>query len=238
MARRRWIADEWGSGRAALVGTQARHLARVLRAAPGMRYEVLAGSEVWLARVSSVAEDRVEFQLESEVPAERALALTLVLAVFKFDRFEWAVEKATELGVERIVPVLARRTEKHLAQAAAARGERWRRLAHEAAKQSRRADLPVLEDARSLGEAVPLILAATRLQCAENERTVQLFDALRSARDGDSVALAVGPEGGWTEEEDALFLGNGWQAVSLGPRILRAETAAIAATAIAAASLG
>ena len=234
MARRRWIANEWSERRAALVGAQAKHLARVLRGEPGMRCDVVAGARVWSAVVLAVSEERVEFSLESEVPAEPALPLTLLLAVFKFDRLEWAIEKATELGVERIVPVIARRTEKHLAQAAVARVERWRRIAHEAAQQSRRADVPVVSDPRALKQALEESFAGARLLLAENERVVMLRDAVVV---DEAVALAVGPEGGWTADEEQMFAGSGWQAVSLGPRILRAETAAIAGAAIVASGM-
>jgi 16S rRNA (uracil1498-N3)-methyltransferase len=237
MARRRWIADEWGDGVAALVGAQAIHLARVLRAEPGMRCDMVAGAQVWSAVVMAVHEERVEFRLECELPAERALPLTLLLAIFKFDRLEWAIEKATELGVERIVPVVARRTEKHLAQAAAVRAERWRRIAHEAAKQSRRSDVCLVENPRPLKLALGEPWSGTRLLLAENERTVMLRNAM-AGWDGESaITLAVGPEGGWASEEFEIFAGSGWRPASLGPRILRAETAAIAGTAIVASAL-
>ena len=234
MARRRWIAEEWSKDRAALAGAQARHLARVLRAEPGVRCDVVAGAQVWSAVVTGVSEERVEFALESELPAEPALPLTLLLAVFKFDRMEWAIEKATELGVKRVTPVIARRTEKHLAQAAMARVERWRRIAHEAAKQSRRADVARVSDVAPLKEALAETWDGTKLLLAENERVVMLRDALAAV---ERVALAVGPEGGWAAEEEQMFAASGWQAVSLGPRILRAETAAIAGTAVAASML-
>ena len=234
MARRRWIAEEWSEGRAALAGAQARHLARVLRAEPGVRCDVVAGAQVWSAVVTGVSEERVEFALESELPAEPALPLTLLLAVFKFDRMEWAIEKATELGVERVTPVIARRTEKHLAQAAMARVERWRRIAHEAAKQSRRADVARVSEVAPLKEALAETWDGTKLLLAENERVVMLRDALAAV---ERVALAVGPEGGWAAEEEQMFAASGWQAVSLGPRILRAETAAIAGTAVVASML-
>ena len=234
MARRRWIATEWNEGTAFLRGAEAAHLGRVLRATPGMRAEVVAGENVWLAEIREVLEEEITFTLLEQVPAESALPLTLLLAVFKFDRFEWAVEKATELGVARIVPLVARRTEKHLAQAAAARVERWRRIAHEAAKQSRRADLPVIDDPLRLQDALARETHGTRLLLAERERTVLLTDALNNQ---EPFTLAIGPEGGWTEEEELSFRTAGWHGVSLGPRILRAETAAIAAVAIAGSSL-
>lgn len=219
-----------------LLGTQAAHLARVLRAQPGARYDVVAGAELWAAEVTSVREDRVEFALLSRLEAEAALPLTLLLAVFKFDRMEWAIEKATELGVERVVPAIARRTEKHLAQAAPARVERWRRIAQEAAKQSRRADVPAIEDPAPLRNALSAARQGLQLLLAETETTVLLGDAVCEVEER-RITLAVGPEGGWTDEEQQQFAAAGWQSVSLGPRILRAETAAIAGTAVAAAAL-
>ncbi len=237
MARRRWIADEWQENTAALTGAQARHLARVLRAEPGMRCDVVAGNEVWAASVTAVADERVEFALEQQLPSERSLGLVLLLAVFKFDRLEWAIEKATELGVREVLPVIAQRTEKHLAQAATARVERWRRIAHEAAKQSRRSDMLHIADPVALRVAVSADRPERKLLLAESERMLLLRDAL-SEDETDGVALAIGPEGGWTEAETQLFATNNWTAVSLGPRILRAETAAIAAAAIAASLLG
>ena len=118
MTRRRWIADTWDEATAALHGDQAQHLSRVLRAQPGMEFDVIAGGRAWLARIASVERDSVHFTLLEELETEAALPVTLLLSVFKFDRMEWAIEKAVELGCGRIVPILAERTEKHLAQAA------------------------------------------------------------------------------------------------------------------------
>ena len=149
MTRRRWIADTWNDATAALHGDQAQHLSRVLRAQPGMEFDVIAGGRAWLARIASIDRDSVQFTLLQELETAPALPVTLLLSVFKFDRMEWAIEKAVELGCSRIVPIIAERTEKHLAQAAGKRAERWRRLALEAAKQSRRSDLPeIAEPAR------------------------------------------------------------------------------------------
>ena len=123
MTRRRWIAEHWDEATATLVGSQAEHMSRVLRAQPGMEADVVAGGRVFHAEVAAVAEGEVRFNLISELVAEPALPITLVMAVYKFDHMEWAIEKATELGVAAIAPVIARRSEKHLAQAAAkARG--------------------------------------------------------------------------------------------------------------------
>src|ERR1700677_4370745 len=150
MTRRRWIAEHWDEATATIVGAHAEHMARVLRAQPGMEADVVAGGHVFHAQVAAVSADEVRFNLIAEVQADPALPVTLVLSIYKFDRMEWALEKATELGVAAVCPVVARRTEKHLAQAADKRAERWRRIAHEAAQQARRSDVPVVHDPISL----------------------------------------------------------------------------------------
>jgi 16S rRNA (uracil1498-N3)-methyltransferase len=242
MTRRRWIADTWDEATASLAGTQAAHLIRVLRAQPGMEFDIVAGGRVWHGIVAAIAGDSVRFNLVAEVAADPALPVTLLLSVFKFDRMEWAIEKATELAAERIVPVVARRSDKHLAESALARAERWRRIAVEASKQARRSDVLQIDDPVPLKNAVGAEGNAMRLVLAEQERSTTLYHALNTALGaaGDTVPpirIAVGPEGGWTGEEEALFDAENWRAVSLGPRILRAETAAITAMAIAAALL-
>jgi 16S rRNA (uracil1498-N3)-methyltransferase len=237
MTRRRWIAENWDEATATIVGAQAEHLTRVLRAQPGMEADVVAGGRVFRAQVAAVSLNEVRFNLMSELDAEPALPLTLVLAIYKFDHMEWAIEKATELGVAAIAPVIARRTEKHLAEAAMARVERWRRIVHEAAQQSRRSDVPLVSDPILLSARVRAASDAVRIVLAEQERTTTLRHALDEAMaaaetDMPTLEIAIGPEGGWAPEEEALFDASGWRAASLGPRILRAETAAISAMAV------
>jgi 16S rRNA (uracil1498-N3)-methyltransferase len=240
MTRRRWIADTWNDATATLTGEAAAHLARVLRAQPGMEFDIVAGETVRRGVIASVSSESVHFTLGDHVAANPALPLTLLLAIFKFDRLEWAIEKATELGVQRIIPVIARRTEKHLAHAAAARVERWRRIAREAAQQSRRSDTLLIDNPITLKDAVREAPEAVRLLLAENERVTSLGDTLVDLattnghkEKSPQVRIAVGPEGGWTSEEEEMFAGAGWKPVSLGPRILRAETAAICAVSVA-----
>ena len=317
MTRRRWIADEFSADRAALTGEHAAHLSRTLRARIGQQFEVACGHQVRRATVSKVADDRVEFALGEEIQAGDVVPITLLLAIFKFDRMEWAIEKCTELNVTTIVPVIARRTEKHLALAADKRVERWRRIAREASEQSRRSTPPEIVEPLKLKEALgtcssthklaerqhkadltpglslaakvqhsterpidqfpsqelPPRLAASanqprrggtdvspgrkpwvnalmeqsplgtaevgselshhlRIVLAETEREALLIDVLRS-HVLQSLTLAIGPEGGWTEDELHIFATSQWIAASLGETILRAETAAIAAVAIA-----
>jgi len=242
MTRRRWIAEHWDEATATLTGAQAAHMARVLRAQPGMEADVVAGGHVFHAEVVAVSPDEVRFNLVAEVEADPALPVTLIMAVYKFDRMEWAIEKATELGVAAVAPVIAQRTEKHLAQAAEKRAERWRRIAHEAAQQSRRSDVPEILQPTPLAERVRATSNAVRIVLAEQERTTTLRTLIEEAVEAagenmPSLEIAIGPEGGWAPAEEALFDANGWRAATLGPRILRAETAAIAALAVVASGL-
>lgn len=241
MTRRRWIADEVRGSRAALVGEHADHLVRVLRARVGQDFDIATSETVRRGRVTSVSADRVEFELGEELSAEASGEITLVLAIFKFDRLEWAIEKCTELGVARIVPIIARRTDSHLASAALKRVERWQRIVRQAAEQSRRAAPPEIIAPVKLSEVLNLP-AVLRIVLAEAEEKTLLRDlVLRQPADREmkdrTAALAVGPEGGWTDEELQSFRQAGWIAASLGKTILRAETAAIAATAVVASAL-
>ena len=236
MTRRRWIADEVSGNRAILTGSHAEHLARVLRARVGQEFDIATGLAVRKSRITSIAESRVEFELGEEVPAATAARITLALAVFKFDRMEWAIEKCTELGVAQIVPVIAQRTDVHLAAATIKRTERWRRIARQAAEQSRRAAPPEIAAPVELPEALGLP-GDVRIVLAESEEKALLRDVLESLPQEAEIVLAVGPEGGWTVDELQSFHQAGWTSASLGRTVLRAETAAIAATAIATSEL-
>jgi len=245
LTRRRWIADEVAGNAAALVGEHAAHLARVLRAEIGQEFDITTGAEVRRGTITSISEDRVEFALDSQSdsdPKEISLVsipkITLALAIFKFDRMEWAIEKCTEIGVARIIPVIARRSDAHLAAAATKRHERWQRIGRQASEQSRRSAPPEIAPPVKLkdiggvlrAETLSCIVLAESLAGAEG---VRLGDVLQSRSSQSEVALAVGPEGGWADEELAWLRETGWVPASLGATILRAETAAIVAAALA-----
>jgi len=236
MTRRRWIADEVSGTRALLVGAHAEHLSRVLRARVGQEFDITTGNGVRRGRITSIAQDRVEFELGDEIPAPVAGQVTVALSIFKFDRMEWAIEKCTELGAKRIVPLIARRTEAHLAAAAAKRVDRWRRIALQAAEQSRRVSPPEISEPVKLKEALALS-GTTRIVLSEAETEAMLKDILQSHPNDDEVVLALGPEGGWTDDELELFQEAGWISASLGNTILRAETAAVASLAVVLAEL-
>jgi 16S rRNA (uracil1498-N3)-methyltransferase len=235
MTRRRFIADEVSGDRAALVGEHADHLSRVLRAEVGQEFDIATGETVRRGRIASVASARVEFELGEEVPGATLAKITLLLAVFKFDRMEWAIEKCTELGVSHIVPVISRRTDTHLAAASTKRVERWQKIARQASEQSRRTAPPEIATPIKFAEALK-IPGTLRIVLAESQERTLLRDVLKNSLDG-GVVLALGPEGGWTEDELRSFQQSGWISASLGNTILRAETAAIAATAVVASAL-
>ena len=232
MTRRRWIADEVSGDRAFLFGKNAEHLARVLRARAGQQFDIATSEGVRLGEIVDVAHDLVEFRLLDVQPVEtsgQASPLVhLYLAIFKFDRMEWAIEKCTELGASSIVPVISQRSDAHLVSAAAKRVERWRRIVHEASQQSRRNQPPLIHDPVKL-ETAAQDAKGKRIVLAETESSTRLAEAIG----GDEVCLAIGPEGGWTNLELGIFRTHQWQSASLGPTILRAETAAVAALAIA-----
>ncbi|MEO8098342.1 MAG: RsmE family RNA methyltransferase [Acidobacteriota bacterium] len=230
--RRRFFVDEVRNGHAHIEGDHARHLTSVLRVEAGQRYEISDNRNVFLAEIESARKNDVVFRtLEKLAPEAARVSITLFASLVKFDHFEWIIEKATELGVARIVPVIAIRTERGLEKAAEKRIERWRRIALEASQQSRRAYLPELEDAIPFGEAVKR--QAGYRYVLDEEGGAPLAGALPSTRDvEDTVAVLIGPEGGWTEAERQQFGSAGWARVSMGPLILRAETAAIAAISV------
>jgi 16S rRNA (uracil1498-N3)-methyltransferase len=234
MTRRRWIADKSTADRAWLTGDHARHLVHVLRAQPGQEFDIVSDGRTRRGKVIAATADEVEFELGDEIATPKLPSVTLVLAVYKFDRMEWAIEKCTELGANSIVPVVAARTDTHLARSAEKRAERWRRLVRQAAEQSRRPSVPEVQLPVRLKDI--LAIAGFKVVLAETERETLLANALSqyspSTKD-QPLVLAIGPEGGWTEEELESFVDAGWLSASLGPTILRAETAAIAATAIA-----
>ena len=232
MARRRFLVDQVQDNTAEIRGDEARHLSRVLRAEPGQRYEISDGADVYLAEISAVEKDRVGFRLLEPLDTPPApVRLTLVAALIKFDRFEWLVEKATELGAAAIVPVNAARSEKGLLQAAGKRAERWRRIARESSQQARRVGPPEIGGPQELGAALAA-LSGDGYFLDEKAGAPPLLAVLPppgKRRSSDSVTLVTGPEGGWTDAERASAAAGGWTPVSLGPLILRAETAAIAA---------
>jgi 16S rRNA (uracil1498-N3)-methyltransferase len=167
---------------------------------------------------------------------------TLLLSIVKFDAFEWALEKATELGVSAIVPLAAARSERALLAAADKRADRWRKILAEASQQSRRLRVPELTAAQRPAQAFAADgharadVVAEKLMFSERIgapplRSVLSAELTRRAQAPSKAVLAIGPEGGWTEEEFETALAADFQEASLGKLVLRTETAVIAALA-------
>lgn len=219
-------------------GEAAHHLGRVLRARPGQLYELSDGTSVWLGRIDVVERERIEFALLEKIAArEAALRSTVLLSVVKFDAFEWALEKATELGVTRIVPLAAARSERALLAAAPKRAQRWNKVLLESAQQCRRVQVPVLEALARPEAAFAASGEGVRVMLSELPEAPPLREVLPEVPAAEAV-LAIGPEGGWTEGEFAAARANGFREASLGRLILRAETAVVAALAALEFALG
>jgi 16S rRNA (uracil1498-N3)-methyltransferase len=236
--RRRFFVDGFAGNSAVLRADAAHHLARVLRAEPGQLFELSDGESLWLAETDKVGRDEIHFSLLERLPVySAAVRIALLLAIVKFDRFEWAIEKATELGVEEIVPLIAERSEHGLVAAAAKRAQRWERILTESAQQARRLRIPLLREAAKPRDAFAAADDKVRLMLSERSGAAPMRALLEPAAgtargEGQPcVGLAIGPEGGWTENEFSLAAARGFSEAALGANILRTETAVCAALA-------
>jgi 16S rRNA (uracil1498-N3)-methyltransferase len=232
VARRRFFVPEIIDDIAELTGDEAHHLARVLRVEAGQQFEISDRVRLCLAEVTEVAKSSVRFRVVEEMEAGAPLPpITLYAAIFKFDRFEWMIEKVTEIGIERIVPIETARTESGLLAASVKRVERWRKIALESSQQSRRLAPPEITEPKKLS-AVPPAANGLRYRLEERPGTPYLIRALPSEQ--VPITLIMGPEGGWVDSERTALDAAGWQPASLGPTVLRAETAAVVGCAMAA----
>jgi 16S rRNA (uracil1498-N3)-methyltransferase len=236
--RRRFFVEKFDQDTAVIRGETAEHLGRVLRAETGQLYELSDGSAVWVARVENVAltkrgESRIDFALVESIEArELRLSLQLLIALVKFDRFEWCLEKATELGVNEIIPLAAARTDKALIDAAGKRRERWQRILVESAQQARRLKPTSLAEVVRPAHAFGAAKAGRKIILSERSDAPPIREIFQSADAINSAALAIGPEGGWMVEEFEAARQAGFAEASLGEYILRTETAVIAAASV------
>jgi 16S rRNA (uracil1498-N3)-methyltransferase len=223
-----YCPDPPRDGRYRLQADEARHLARVSRHVPGDRVELFDGNGfATAARVVEIGRDRVDLIAEGpaipEVPPP--CALTLATAIPKGERFDWLVEKATEIGVTRLVPLV---TERSVVDPREGKLERLRRTIVEASKQARRNRLMVLDPLLSW----PELMRSTQLEL----RLIARPDGLPAGRwpplpGGQAIVLAVGPEGGFSPAEEDLARSHGWWPIRLSTNVLRIETAGLAGAA-------
>jgi 16S rRNA (uracil1498-N3)-methyltransferase len=233
MARRRFFVPEIRRGTAELTGQEAEHLVRVLRVEPGQLFEISDNQHAYLAEIETARKSSVVFRISEPLPSpEPAVQIALFPALFKFDSFEWMVEKVTELGIVSLQPFEAVRSERGLSRAAEKRMVRWRKIALEASQQSRRLHLPEIEPPAPFSQVLHNE-AELHLLLDENAAAPPIVSVLPENRSLRArVALLSGPEGGWIEEERHAAHQAGWKSCSLGQTVLRAETAAISAVAV------
>jgi 16S rRNA (uracil1498-N3)-methyltransferase len=228
----RFFVDRVEGDRVLLGKGDSHHLLRVMRAQPGDDFTVLVGGVQYECRLTGVGEGHAEGTVVASRPAsgEPPVKVTLFQGLAKGDKLETVIQHGTEIGISEFVPVASRRSVVKLEpKKAAERVERWQRIAREAAEQSRRGAVPRVAPVASWQEAVA--------RCGEFELALvpweeggePLGEVLKGAPGTRSVALFIGPEGGLSPEEVAQAGAHGARAVTLGPRILRTETAGLAA---------
>jgi 16S rRNA (uracil1498-N3)-methyltransferase len=225
-----WIRDDV----AGVEGARAHHLGRVARLRTGELVEVSDHERLFLAKVKSTGGRRVEFDIVEPLPTPaRPFPIVLQASIFQFARFEWIIEKASEMGIRSIVPVASGFSERGLVTAARKRRLRWERIGEEAAQQARRFAPPAVEEPTPFEEAIGAAAGPLRL-FLDSDSTL-LKDLLAAPLENVTKApafLLVGPEGGWTDVERQQAQAAGYRSAGLGTGILRAETAALAAVAI------
>lgn len=235
MSSRRFLLSEPPShGRAILHGSEAHHLRDVLRAKPGRVVELVDGSgRVWRAVVDQCSEGTVELlSVELLDTSTGAARLGLIQSLCRGDKLEWILEKCTELGIDDIYLLDAARSVVRIPkERLEAKMERWQKIILAAVKQSRRSTVPKLHPPSSLALLCRDLPPSLKLLLSENERGASLKRVVRAAT-WDHAIFCIGPEGGWTQQEQQELVESGFQPASLGPRILRTETAALVVAAI------
>lgn len=232
MQRHRFFAPPANIHQATILlnADESHHLARVLRLLPGALVYAFDGNgaeyECEVARVHKEhAELRVVARLSNEV--ESSLQLTLGQALVKSDKFDWIVQKATELGVTRIVPLVTEHSEFKKVEGRELRLQRWRKIALEATKQCGRRTLTEIHDVESFEQFCATNTDSLRLIFSERQG-----NRLSEVQHEGGITIAIGPEGGWSEREMQQATAAGFVSIHLGNRILRTETAAVTAVAL------
>lgn len=243
--RRFFVSEELNAGKQySITGQDAAHIGKVLRMQPGETILLVdCLGNAWQSRLIALSPQKVEVVAEDcrEDSSEPPLKVILVQGLPKGDKFDLIIEKSAELGVSVIIPVRTRRTVVNLASAKAEkRLERWQRIAEEAAKQSGRAFVPRVEPLGDFARVVSdLPSHGLALIPWEGEKQRSLKEVIAQGKEPkDPITVLIGPEGGWDEEEVRLAQKRGAIPVSLGPRILRTETAGLAVLAILMYQLG
>lgn len=224
------------------IDTLAQQLSQVLRMQVGDEVVLLDGSgQEFHSQVVHLDRRSCAAEVLSATPcaAEPHRILTLYQCSLKQDKFEWVLQKGTELGVSRFVPVISERSIVRPASALLGKYSRWQQIVREAAEQCGRARVPQIAPPLTWQEAVAEAQGLRLLPWEGAQEEPALYPTLqKELPNSTSASILIGPEGGISAPEARLATAHGWQIVSLGPRILRAETAALAAVALWAAAAG
>lgn len=226
-------AARWAGPHLTLDGDEAQHCSRVMRKQPGDKIEIFDGAgRVAACEITHVSKVEVQVRVQSETCMKPLVtAIHLLPALIKAEPFEWMLEKAVELGAASVQPVITERTVIHLDAAQIEKKlAKWRRHMIESAKQCHTPFVPELKTPVALAAALKHA-ADFKLIPALSEQTRTLKQVLPTTKP-DSVAVLIGPEGDFTPEEEAQAFASGFVPITLGPLVLRAETAAIATLAI------
>ncbi len=220
-------------GLVSITGTEAGHLSRVLRLGAGDIINILDGRGYsYEAAIEFARKGEIVCRIVADLPAPSAppLKATLVQGLPKGDKMDFIIQKGTELGVSRVIPLMCRRTVVRLEGGSGGKKrERWQRIACEAAGQCGRPDIPVVDEPLDWGRALALLPENTpALIPWEEEHSLSLKDFLRENTISKEIFVFIGPEGGFDSEEVELAMEHGARPVTLGPRILRTETAGLA----------
>lgn len=229
-------ADQLNGQAAEITGTEARHIRTVLRMQPGDRLELIDGSGyAYESRIQGISEDQIRVEILGRYPsaAESPLELSIALGFLKDKKMDLLIRHLTELGISRFIPVwtargVARPPEKRIAS----RMERWQSIAKEAVKQSRRDRVPEIARPLAFNEALELGCKSDKRLIFWEQADAGLSPEARAQQSASSVFVLIGPEGGFTEKEARMAVDKGFSLLTMGPRILRAETAAISACAL------
>lgn len=240
MTRRRFYAPPTASdGKTVrLASDEARYLRDVLRLQPGEQVYVFDGQgKEFECDIEASSRDSAQLRILAVVEPtqpESPLDLTLAIALLKGEKFDLVVQKATELGVTRVLPVITERADVRMRDEkdGTKRLARWQRIALEAAKQSGRARVPQIAQPVAFRSMVASSETAKRVMFSERDGQALAAAIKDQTAPGQPVIALVGSEGGWTDEEIALARNAGWEIVTLGGRTLRAETAAITVVAL------
>ncbi|MBG98934.1 MAG: hypothetical protein CMN58_01160 [Solibacterales bacterium] len=234
MSLRRIFIDSTDTKTASVVEERAHHLIRVARLKVDEKVEVTDQKKLYVARVSSTTDERITFTIEEEIePYPSGQPIALFLSLIKFSRFEWAIEKTTELGVGRIIPLVAEHSNDRLVTTAEKRLSRWNRIADEAAQQARRMAPPHIETPIDFGQIAMRTIGSTPFILDRGGKPLSVA-LTQLETDDDSMrelAFLVGPEGGWSANELEMAQHHGFTTANLGMNVLRTETAAVAALA-------